>query len=639
MFGSTDVIIAAAVNQSVLFALNTGNLAISAMKLGYVRYTENDGTSFTEVISVPLTELASITTAHADNYAKYLDSDTSGGNYFLLRVDFPDAAFVVGKDKVICNIYDDDENVIAHRIFDLTGPDSIYVGGAVWVDPVAGVAGTRSYVNGIPSNPVSNISTARVIAAAMGFKRIRIINGSTPSDMATTSYIGYTIFSDSFAQIDLGSTNVAGVSFEGLRINDGGSTGASGGYCNLKDCFIGKAAGMDIPRMIARDCTLEGIVHLADDGNYLFSGLRTADDDTVLDFNDISPGDPGQNTVLISGFSGRLTIKNMLTTDSIEISGNGEIIFHSSCNSGTATARVSGAIKVTNNATALDLTNNTIDQSNATAISNLQSTVDNMGEFTRIKTSINSHYINPASGSEYTQIWVTLRDLDGDIVDPDSDDLGIELIGTVSGDITARLYDGDGGSPLASASAVVGKKLIKSATGIYYCWLKTTVGDQIENLNFTLGWKEGSPLVTYKEFTGSAILDEVPSTVNANVVEWDGNAVTGDGDWAALAAALAAVKNKTDNLPHSIKKNTAINNFKFVMLSALTGDPMPGLTVAASRSLDNTNFTSMANSVSERGSGVYEIDVAAADTNADTGAWKFMATGAEATIITFITEV
>ena len=102
------------------------------------------------------------------------------------------------------------------------------------------------------------------------------------------------------------------------------------------------------------------------------------------------------------------------------------------------------------------------------------------------------------------------------------------------------------------------------------------------------------------------------------------------------------IKAKTDNLPHSIKKNMAIAKFKFVMLDAVTGNPASGFTITAVKKLDaDVTWTAMPGSgtIVDNGSGVYSIDIAAADTNGDTGVWKFTASGAETTLITFVTEV
>lgn len=102
------------------------------------------------------------------------------------------------------------------------------------------------------------------------------------------------------------------------------------------------------------------------------------------------------------------------------------------------------------------------------------------------------------------------------------------------------------------------------------------------------------------------------------------------------------IKAKTDNLPHSIKKNTAIAKFKFVMLDATTGNPAAGFTITAVKKLDAAGtWTAMPGSgtIVDNGSGAYSIDIAAADTNGDTGVWKFTASGAETTLITFVTEI
>ncbi len=128
------------------------------------------------------------------------------------------------------------------------------------------------------------------------------------------------------------------------------------------------------------------------------------------------------------------------------------------------------------------------------------------------------------------------------------------------------------------------------------------------------------------------------------------------GDGAAdLVKMLTAIAGKTanagsydrttdsneairDNLKPTLKKNTAVANYTFIMIDATTGNPATGLTVTAQKSLDGGAFSAMANSVSEIANGAYKINIAAADVNGDTGCFRFTATGAEATLITFITE-
>lgn len=106
-------------------------------------------------------------------------------------------------------------------------------------------------------------------------------------------------------------------------------------------------------------------------------------------------------------------------------------------------------------------------------------------------------------------------------------------------------------------------------------------------------------------------------------------------------STVDVIKAKTDNLPHSLKKSTAIAKFKFAMLDATTRNPTAGFTITAVKKLDaDVTWTAMPGSgtIVDNGSGAYSIDIAAADTNGDTGVWKFTASGAETTLIMFVTE-
>lgn len=449
-FASTDYILAGAQDRSITFALQSRVNPITNLRYSYSR--KNEGSTYDAAVAGACTALGSLGAAHTDGGAYYLSATATDPGYFLIRVDFPDAAFATGRDKVLCSVYDDATGVIAHRIFTLKGDDSIYDDSAVWLNDLTGSNGNVPYVNGIPGKPCTNLGDALAVANAIGLKKFRLCNrGSTVFDIATTSYSGFTFVSDDLVRITLGSVSQTNLCLIGIDVTNNSGMSVGSNWFTLINCRIGHVAGMDIPRAIARTCVLTGIVHLSNNGNYFFHGLKT-EGGVTLDFKNQVGGDPGITSVFISGFSGRLTIKNMLTTDSLEISGEGEVIFDSTCNSATATARVNGAIKITNNATALALTDNTAGR--------------------------------------------------------------------------------------------------------------------------------------------------IPT----------------------------------------LKKNTPVAKYKFVMIDATTGNPATGKTVSATVSLDNGAFTAMANSVTERAFGVYEIDIAAADVNGNTGAFRFTATGCEDTIITFITE-
>lgn len=87
-----------------------------------------------------------------------------------------------------------------------------------------------------------------------------------------------------------------------------------------------------------------------------------------------------------------------------------------------------------------------------------------------------------------------------------------------------------------------------------------------------------------------------------------------------------------------IKKNTALSAFMFVMTDSTNHVPTTGLTVTATRSIDGAAFGSCANAVSEVASGVYKIDLAAADLNGTNIMLRFTATGADDILVSITTQ-
>lgn len=115
--------------------------------------------------------------------------------------------------------------------------------------------------------------------------------------------------------------------------------------------------------------------------------------------------------------------------------------------------------------------------------------------------------------------------------------------------------------------------------------------------------------------------------------------VNGDHGLVSIQDDIDAIKAKTDNLPSGISKNTALANFEFLMV--LTSDhvtPATGKTVTATRSIDGAAFGACANAVSEVGSGIYKINLAAADLNGDVITLKFSEATCDTRFITIVTE-
>lgn len=108
---------------------------------------------------------------------------------------------------------------------------------------------------------------------------------------------------------------------------------------------------------------------------------------------------------------------------------------------------------------------------------------------------------------------------------------------------------------------------------------------------------------------------------------------------ANIPSDVDAIKAKTDNLPGSVPKNVALNNFPIYMVDLTNGyTAETGLTVSATISKDGGALTSCENSVTEISNGLYKINLTQAEMNADTIILGFTATGARARVVILKTD-
>ncbi len=133
----------------------------------------------------------------------------------------------------------------------------------------------------------------------------------------------------------------------------------------------------------------------------------------------------------------------------------------------------------------------------------------------------------------------------------------------------------------------------------------------------------GTPDVNAKLIGGTS---QTGRDIGASVLLSSG---TGTGQ-VVLSSGLVAVTS-------SIKKNSA-SRITFVMTDSTTHAPKTGVTVTAQRSLDGGALAGCANSVSEIGSGLYTLVLAAADTNADELCYRFTGTSSDDLIIERVTQ-
>lgn len=168
----------------------------------------------------------------------------------------------------------------------------------------------------------------------------------------------------------------------------------------------------------------------------------------------------------------------------------------------------------------------------------------------------------------------------------------------------------------------------------------TTAG---RTLDVSATGEAGLDFDNIKDATGAHNLANITVPTVTTVTNY--TAPDNAGISAAAASAASAdskatlIKAKTDNLPMAIKKNVALDAFEFAMIDHADHVTLKtGLTVTAQRSLDGGAFGACANAVVEVGSGVYKIDLAAADLNGNIVTLKFTAAGADTTLITLVTQ-
>jgi len=592
-------------NQSIPFALKKAGLTIANLKSGYILFNDGDGTSWSEVLSGALTELATITTAHTDDFAKFLDADATGGNKFNIRVDFPDAAFPITADRVICNVYDDTDEVVAHREFDLIPQIDRYPDGAIYFDSGATAnTGTILGKDGTKDNPVTNASAARTLAIALapGSEIIKVAGNFLA-----------------------GSLDMSGMSLQGIAPGDTFTTASTTGMAFTKltdlDIAISQIEGWsdnDIPTF--RRCTMTDNIP---------QGFIAHD--SLLQ-NTLSPV---QNVELHNCRSGAsdltfdATSGNLITTNFIGdiVLQNGDSTGHHVDIIGKFTAEVS-------------VTNTSV------VISGKGITVDNGGSgfafvevgwietpiFDNLKTD---HVVANSFGKIIQDLETNLA-----IVDQNVDDIEIDtgvtipaLIGTPNftdlvGDIANLITRLKGLNEIHDDLALVATDVlnIESKVDIIDGIVDDILLDTavIGTPNFTTVVGDIANLIT--RIKG---LDDIHDDV-----------VVVDTVVDLILVDTGNIKTKTDNLPEAIKKFTAVTKFPFGLVQSSDNiSPATGISVTAKRSIDGGAFVTMTNSVTELSDGDYFIDLSAADTNGTFITYKFNGSGARTKKIRFKTAV
>lgn len=129
-------------------------------------------------------------------------------------------------------------------------------------------------------------------------------------------------------------------------------------------------------------------------------------------------------------------------------------------------------------------------------------------------------------------------------------------------------------------------------------------------------------------FTGTA----GSALVKSDMVDVAGSAVS--TSTAQIGTNVVSVAGGASN----IKKNQALAKFEFLMTDSTTHAPKTGVTVTATRSIDGGAFGACANAVTELASGIYYIDLAAADLNGNVITLRFTGTASDDRLVTLVTQ-
>jgi len=182
---------------------------------------------------------------------------------------------------------------------------------------------------------------------------------------------------------------------------------------------------------------------------------------------------------------------------------------------------------------------------------------------------------------------------------------------------------------------------IATSSGVYYLDLTSTEMNADTVAVLVKSSSTGAVPVTV------SIYPQESGDIKVDVQSWTGTAVatpdtagypkvtiksgTGTGELSLTSGKVV--------LNTNLKKNQALSNYHFLMTDSTNHAPATGLTVTATRCLDNGSFGSgTLSSVTEISAGIYRIDLGAGDMNGNVVTLRFTATGADDLFVTLVTE-
>jgi hypothetical protein len=223
------------------------------------------------------------------------------------------------------------------------------------------------------------------------------------------------------------------------------------------------------------------------------------------------------------------------------------------------------------------------------------------------------------------------------------------LIGTPAVNVTE--FGGTAGTFAVGVPTVNAGGITGTVTANVVQWL----GHAVAAVN------NGYPDVNAKYYNGVAAQTDANNLPNVDTIAWAGSGVNTNlagvpivdlGAMAGNALTLSgtflevAVSTNLDKTGYAlsagqitVKKDTALAGFTFAMFNSTAPSGLvTGLTVSSSRSIDGGAVAGTTNAVAEVGSGIYKINLSAADLNGNSITFIFTAAGALDSAFTFVTQ-
>ena len=236
---------------------------------------------------------------------------------------------------------------------------------AVSIDPILGLSGT-AYPIGSTSSPSISLDFAYLIAESRGFSAFKFINDYSV-DVGDGILNGFTFLGEAAIRPTLTITSSAVISnsfFQNIKL-----TGYLNGLLSAVNCSISNTTATSGNFM---DCEMGGSIVI---GALPFQLVNCYAGDTALLVINCSGG----SRVTLQDWSGDVTFTNARPGQQILInSDGGTVIFDSTCSS--ATARITGISKVTNNSSTLVVIDETVSSEVWSARASSNNVVGSMGQ-------------------------------------------------------------------------------------------------------------------------------------------------------------------------------------------------------------------------------------------------------------------